>query len=304
MTLWSGIASAEDPPTIELSDSQLDLNARALELIQEGKLEQATTLFQSSLALGKSNVTVLNLARTYARLGQCSTARAMYDDVETAPRVKSPTPAQIASALERYRAELETCGAVLRFKCEPETLEVRIDGAEAESCPESIRVDAGRHEVVAIRSDGEERVQIVEPGPGETVSMILVVPDPEEPVEPDPKEELEVASPEPEPAPPVEPKLPGWVQVTGWSLLGTGFTLLAVATVLDLFITTPRVNEYQADPRAGAGDRQQIRQLQRTGRILFPTGAVLLAGGGAMLAFWPREVESGPAVGLSWRFEF
>ncbi len=299
--MWPAALSAQEKPrTVELTESQLDLNARALELINQGDPEQAVKLFESSLSLGESNVTYLNLGRTLSRLGHCSEAAKVYDAVATAPTVPQPTPVEVRATLDRYRGDLATCGTKLVIRCEPESLRVRIDDGEEGPCPSAaVQVDAGPHEIVAIREDGTHKSHPVDAVANETIQMLLIVPI-VEPVKP------EVTIEPPTSYAPTDPaSQPNWVKVAGWALFATGVTLLTTATVVDAFITTPKVNEFKKRPDRKLDERGKIQALQTVGRILFPAGLVLGGGGAAMLIFWPRQsAEMNAAWSVNWRFTF
>jgi Tfp pilus assembly protein PilF len=98
---------AEDAEPKEASDMQRDYNAKGVALIQEGKLEDAVSMFRSSLAFGELNITYLNLGRTLAKMDRCQDARDAYTKVESAPPVTLPNAAQVKETLKRYRGELE-----------------------------------------------------------------------------------------------------------------------------------------------------------------------------------------------------
>ena len=300
----AGTASAQEPSTVQLSQSQLELNAHAIQLIQDDRLDEAVKVFESSLTLGEANITFLNLGRTLSKLDRCSEADAAYAKVMSAPRVPEPTAEQIQATLDRYREDLSQCGVEVSITCDPPELQVRVDDGEVQACPsEPLRVDAGRHTIAAIRNDGVERKQTVEAQSGGSLQMVLVVPD--EPVEDTNKPVDEVV--QDTPPPPAEEKLPEGAKIGGWALVGTGGALLLTAGVLDVFVITPQVDDFKANPRVEEPNRSKIRGLQTVGRVLIPVGALTAAAGAGILLFYPREsqprVSIGPAgASATWTF--
>ncbi len=289
-------ASAQEENTTELSESQLDLNARGVELVQQGEFEQATKLFESSLALGKSNITYLNLGRTYARMGRCADADRIYQLVGDAPAVPEPPRDAVTAKAEEYRSELDECRVTLVLDCRPPELQVAIDGGEPTRCTEvPARVEPGAH-VITTHANGTTEEHRVTGSTGERLRIVLVEPEPEPVEEPEP---TAVGDPVPQPD-----ESSGALRVVGWGTTITGAALLTVATVLDLAVTSPDVRKYR-DGDPDAPDFEQIRGLQRTGKVLFAAGAVFTVGGGILLLTTsPGRSDSETEVTLSARIPF
>lgn len=303
-------AVAEEPPVVELSESQLDLNARAIEFIQQKRLEQAIPLFESSLALGESNVTYLNLGRTLARLGRCEEAAAIYDKVETAPQVSDPPRDALLQRLQTFRSELSTCGTKVVLECHPPTLKIRVNEGEPFDCPtHPLGFDTGTYTVTAIGEDGTERKHTIEARPDETIRLVLSVETKQAPVEP-----VEVVEVRPITTPAAE-RSGAWTRkVVGIAIGITGLATLTTAIIVDATITTPKIDDYNAArDRAileGASREEQqglyeeAQRLQRLGKVLFPVGTVLTVAGFGLWV-WPAPNKGEAAtLAVHWRFAF
>jgi len=302
----AGSALADEPPVVELSESQLDLNTRAIELIQEKRLEEAASLFESSLSLGKSNVTYLNLGRTLARLGRCEEAGKVYDEVDSAPRVSDPPPEAVLDRLQTFRAELSTCGTKVVLECHPPTLKIRVDDGDPFECPAGpLGLDTGSYTVVAIGEDGSERPHRIEARPDETIRLVLSIETARE-------EPEVVVQGNPIEAPPRTDPSPGTRHVVGLTVGIMGLATVATAVLVDVALTTPKVAEYnraRTDARTNDDFDEQRRllgeanRLQTVGKILFPIGGVLTATG-VGLWMWPSAKGDAATVAVRWRFVF
>lgn len=130
---WGASAQAQEgegpiePPVgegfVTPSETQLELYTEGAKAFQEGNFEKARQLFLASLRLGELNVTYLNYGRTLFRLGDCQGAGQAYADALRAPKVSSPTPAQVLEKVGQYQQELVgACPATLTIECpEPQT---------------------------------------------------------------------------------------------------------------------------------------------------------------------------------------
>jgi len=99
-------AAAKPPPTVELTPRQLDLINEGARASNAGDYQAAISALRSALDLGEVNVTLLNLGRALQKSERCREARAMYDRALAAPRVKTPDPGTIQTAIDKFVAEL------------------------------------------------------------------------------------------------------------------------------------------------------------------------------------------------------
>lgn len=133
------VAFAQDKVR-ELSDTQFEMNDKAVEAVQNKDYAKAIKLYQASIALGEVNITYLNMARTYHRMGECSKAKRLYRKTrEVRYKISSPTPAEINEALNTYESELyKDCEyGELTVMCEPGKMDLFLNGNGPMSCPSS-----------------------------------------------------------------------------------------------------------------------------------------------------------------------
>lgn len=175
-------ALAAQPEVVEPSETQLDLNQTGFEAIAEGDYERAIRIFQTSLDVGPLNITHANLGRAYQRAGDCEQAEHHYRKALEAPAIPDPSPAEIADAIARYRAELhESCPGKLELRCEPAAMRVLVDGElVAEHCPATPQtLTPGTHVVTGVVGDATtEHTVEIEPMQTTTLTLALDAPPP------------------------------------------------------------------------------------------------------------------------------
>ena len=121
--------------TVEVSDEQRTLNDEGVTAISEGEYDDAIELFESSIEYGELNVTYANLGRAHQHAGRCQQAERYFEEALEAPRAENPPPQAVEDAIEGYRREMsENCPGYLDVDCEPEDIELSIDGQGLEQC--------------------------------------------------------------------------------------------------------------------------------------------------------------------------
>jgi hypothetical protein len=290
-------AAAGDFVTID--DTQLDLVNRGLEAHNAGDYDRAAELFNAALLVQELNVVYLNLGRTLQRGGACGAADEAFGRALTAPAVANPTPDEVKTAVENYRAELVTgCPGEVVLSCpELANASVTIDGKPA-SCGEPISLLPGDH-TAAISSDegsAETRFQIEGL---RTVTVTLAV------------------APEGGDDPIDEPGAPSrtltWV---GWGLVGVGavslatgawFTFEGSAVEADIAAEARRDTVNASRANALLDDADSIETSQAVaygfGAATILTGAVLIyLDGDAPEHVSVSPLPGGAAVGITTRW--
>ena len=134
-----GAASEEGGEEIvTLTPAQLEMNERAVEAVNRNDFATAIKLFQASIALGEANITYLNMARTYHRMGECTQAKRTYRRTrDVSAKVAAPTPSQINEALNTYESELyKDCDSgELTVVCEPGKMDLYLNDKGPVPCP-------------------------------------------------------------------------------------------------------------------------------------------------------------------------
>lgn len=160
------LASAQDDQyTREPTEAQLEMNSKAIEAINQKDYAKAIKLFQASIALGELNITYLNMARTYHRMGECSKAKRIYRltrDVRY--KVAEPTPDQINEALNKYESQLykDCTNGELTVICEPGKMDLYLNGSGPIACPSSddpLRLKEGEY-IIRGEMEGYETSEI------------------------------------------------------------------------------------------------------------------------------------------------
>ncbi len=275
LALGPSHAFAQDAPEaqdegVTPTDAQQDYNDQGVILIQDGKYKQAIASFRSSLSLGELNITYLNLGRAYFRLDRCLEAREAYDAVKSAPKVKSPTAAEIGEILQRFEAEYgEACSATIAISCEGDPM-VAVNDQPARSCSEvsAWPVVPGEHSVTAKYDEGEvtETLTVAARG-AKPVSFATpeVVEEKPDPV---------VAKPAPKPQ---DSGTPVYV----WITLGVGAALVAGGIVMDQVIIAGQFDELEDTEESlepqDAVEARDLREDIETNQII----ALTLIGAGA-----------------------
>lgn len=265
-------AAAVAQEHVTLSAAQQQLNDEGVEALIAGDASGAIAAFRSSLALGESNVTWLNLGRALHRAGACEEALDAYQRAETAARVAQPTPDEVAQILVRYRSELDPaqCAARLVLECRPSTLQVSIDGEEPVSCPaQPLELAPGTHQIVALYKD-QRMTETVTLGGMERRTLALT---------------FDVLGPAPQTldAGAVEPvaAADGGVSglaVAGWVGVGLGGAALVTALALELTLLQDYVDQSEKG-ELDLAELEDAEALQGANLALYVGGGLLVAAG-------------------------
>lgn len=133
--LGVGSAGAGQPETVELTETQLELNEGGIDAIADGDYQRAIRFFETALDIGEANLLVANLGRAYQRQGDCEQADQTFQRALQAPTVHQPSRQQVEEAIEKYRQQMkQDCPGYLKLECTPEQLELYIDGEGPRDC--------------------------------------------------------------------------------------------------------------------------------------------------------------------------
>ena len=94
---------------LDPTEAQYQLNEQALQAHSRKRYKEAVALYKRALKLGELNITYLNLARSYQRLGECVEAELTFRKALSAPAVKDPPPDKVRDYVRRFRAEEKRC---------------------------------------------------------------------------------------------------------------------------------------------------------------------------------------------------
>lgn len=281
--LLSGAPVAAQEATVEPNAAQTQLNEEAVSATRAGDLKKAAQLFEASLQLGELNITWLNLGRTLFKLDRCEEASAAYAQALVAPAVAAPSPTEIARTVARYSSELEqTCPGAVEIVCDPNEMEVQLDGGELQPCPGApVPIPNGAHEVVGRL--GERRTAIgFTVKAMETVSVRLTL--------------------DPLPAPAGNESFP--FTTAGYTATGVGGALLLGALLVDALVLQPDLDELDA-LKTGA-DRLAFDDLKASTEGTQTLNLGLLAGGtalvitGAVLVLLAPDAASETPTAVGW----
>jgi hypothetical protein len=297
--LASTTALAEE--TVVPTDSQQDYNDKGVVLMQQGDYAGAVASFRASLSLGNLNVTQLNLGRAYFRQNLCLDARNAYEAVDDAPKVNAPTPAEIATLLERFENEYaETCSARLAFECQgnPNIVVGRTEPRACEALSDGWPVMAGPVKA-RVMYPGADAFEIeVEATSGTVVSV---------PVGPPTDEDVVAAAPvvtDTAPGASVAASDDGGSSLAtyGWVTLGIGGALVAGALVYDQVVTGAAVDELEGldNSEIDRADelRSDIEGHQTNSIVLLGVGSAAVITG-VVLLLLPDGDDAGPTAWIS-----
>ena len=141
------------------TEAQFELYREGAEAFVDGDYEKARQLFLASLRLGELNITYLNYGRTLFRLGECRAAGEAYARTLTAPKIASPSPAQVLLKVEEYRKEMEdACPATITVQCSEPGVQIFIDAMGPLPCAgAAVPVLPGEHSLRALV--GERKIE-------------------------------------------------------------------------------------------------------------------------------------------------
>jgi hypothetical protein len=287
------VSSTALAQTVTPSETQLRYNNEGVLKMQDNDYEGAVARFQSSLAVGELNITYLNLGRSFYRLGRCVEAREAFDRVTDSPKVASPSPAEITTALENFRNDLdEICTATIVFVC-AETSRVGVDKAKPRVCEGELpwTVTAGKHDAIRHDIDVVESVTV---GDSETVRVELLAPADEN------KGDADVvdATPAPDvdtstPPPVVVEKGMSTKDIFGWFAVGSAAVLGTMAVVVDQAVLGGTIADMETanenNNRVLFNDLETQLNDQRTLNRVVIGSAVGLGVVGVSLLLWPEE---------------
>ena len=265
---WPATLFAQDEDYATVTEAQAQLNAEGARLAGEGEHEKAIQLFKSSLELDQLNITYLNLGRSLAKLGRCEEAVAAYDQVPTAPKVKVPTPEELKSILEGYKADLAfQCPARIVVNCNLEGITLQLDEQAPVACDgQALSVSPGSYTVLGKLGEQSMSFTVSVKGLEQAdINMSFVRP----PLAPEP---IVIHAPD---------EGPGWLATGGWIATGVGATLLATSLVVDLAVLTPMYDDFQR--AADAGDQRAYGSLKGTLQDGQGVNVGLMVGGGVIL---------------------
>ncbi len=105
----------------------------------KGKYAKAVEHFSRALEARELNILYLNLGLSHLALGQCQESQQALERALTAPAVVSPPAEEIQESAKEAMASLdERCRGTLELLCEPEGIDVSIDGEPAGQCPRGV----------------------------------------------------------------------------------------------------------------------------------------------------------------------
>lgn len=292
--------------------------ARAVESAAAKDYPTAEARFAAIVDKGAFDAALVNLGRAYFRQGRCDEAKAAYDRSVTAPRLSNPpaimTPDVVAEARDRYVEDmLQVCPGNVRVVCASTQVRIVINDGDAAECPAGpIGLPPGTHRLRATLGDRSEAHNLSVVAFEEIVVNVALAPE-EIVAATGPKEPVESAEPASVEAP--APTGLGAQAIAGWSTVGAGGVLLVAVGALDVFVSQPKFDRYQAAGKRGDQqtydslrdelDTEQL--LQRVGLGLgvsaLVTGSVLLVLDGDNEDAAPSATiwTDGAAAGLEFR---
>lgn len=242
LVIWlaPALVSAEEGE-VEATQTQLDLNDRGVQAIGEEDYDSAIRLFEASIDIGELNITYLNLGRAYQYRGDCQEAQRYFNAALEAPAIERPGPAQIAEAVERFKAELEEeCVGYLEVVCEPGNAPLFIDGEGPEWCDLGAprELSPGRYEL-ELRLDEESDQAAVEISVGKSHTAHLRVEGMDDDEGMDHLDEM--------------PEVAGGNSPRGWIYSGVGVAALGAGIAMDNIPDDARSNEVNSVNLAAVG---------------------------------------------------
>ncbi|HVH46620.1 MAG TPA: hypothetical protein VM925_29970 [Labilithrix sp.] len=272
LLLHSGAARADD------AEAARAAMRRGLEALERNEATTALAEYETAKRLVPgANAPYYFAANALEMLGRWREAK---ENLETY-LAKDPNvsdAAQVQERIARIRATQLPARLLVRVTGSEEA-EVFVDGS-SKGRPGTIELSAGSHHVEArapSRVTAAQEVVLV--GDAETSITLSLVP---APVEKAPDVTLSV-----------EPRSPshGW-RTAGWITAGVGTATLATSFLLDALVLGPKIDQYNAasahaDP-AARGLRSEVESLQTVLLTTYVAGAVVAAGGLALILFAPH----------------
>jgi tetratricopeptide (TPR) repeat protein len=276
------------PPTAALAqpggstDGRLELAAdavrRGLSAASAGDFSAAVAHYrQAQLLAPEANLPYLYEGDALIQLERWHEAvLAMERYLELNPAVSDAAVVRERIALARSRLPGQ-----ITLRCEDTTINFSIDDGPfaVSSCPASVPAAPGGHLVRIRWENGALRTWHVIVDADKTRAVDV----------PRPEKVLPARSPEPRQAP-ASP----W-RTVGWVVAGTGVAALATAFVVDAFVLGTSRDEFDAAVRSNAASAPDLANRLDTERtvalVTYGAGAVLAAGGAAILIFGPKATD-------------
>ncbi len=288
--LFAAPAMAQEP--MSPTSTQRAYNDRGVQHMFDGEFDQAASNFRSSLALGESNIALLNYGRALFKLKRCHEAQAAFARVPDAPYVEAPSPTELATVLDRFSQEWSaSCTGKLTLECPDEGAMIRLDDGTPFQCHASpIPVMPGIHTVTVVAWDESFDVAVE----SEPAMLSLQRSLDEPPVLEDTKQPADLEASDTRYA---QRGRRGTVPLVGLAVAAAGVTALGTSLALELAWVAPAFDAYRAaeTPAEWDATREVARNRQRTNRILLFSGLGVTALG-ATLFVLPRKSDDSVAV--------
>ena len=298
LLLVAGDAAAEEGETTTPTQAQRAYNDRGVQHMFDGEFEQAAANFQSSLALGESNIAWLNYGRALFKLSRCHESEHAYDKARSAPAVASPTREEIGNVLTRFAEEWsQTCNARLTLECPDVPTVVRIGESEPFQCHgDPIPVVAGQHVVTVPLWDERFAVDVTLGAQPAKLSLQRSLPD-----EPDAEGEDEPgvdAIQTEEKSAPMYAGGGGGRRVFGAVAAATGLAAIGTSLVLEAAWVSPRFDAYESAKTGTEYDRERdrVRSAQTANRVILFSGIGLTAIGTTLYLLPNKRGRAGLSV--------
>lgn len=145
-------ASAQDKPTVKLTEEQITLNNRAVKSMaqQPPRPDEAVRLTQAALVVGeKGDLLYLTLGRAYQLQKKCKQAQTEFERALAAPGVEDIPKTYVSEQISIYQKELmASCPGTLTIMCKPDDLKLSLPGHEL-VCQQPLSLPAGTYGVSA-----------------------------------------------------------------------------------------------------------------------------------------------------------
>ena len=288
VVVWAGPnrAYAEDPPASQdAAENATDGNdgaderapaerfkehvARGASLRRQGNLRLALIEFEKARTIADHPKLMLVSGRLHERLGDCGGARAIFAEALEERRASRALRSKIEEALG-HNDECVDHGTLV-VECSPPSVALEVDQKPLE-CGQSLDLPPGKYTLAASASGyHSQKIElVVEAGQLQHQRLALSKKQPQRPVSTD-------------------VSTPPWVTYSAWGTLGAGATLMLAGMISDAGATA---RQRQLDDASSRGDYQRVDALvdqahsaQTRTAVLYTSGAVLVAAGGALWAF-------------------
>ena len=246
--------------------------AQGAKLRKQQEHRQALAHFDKARAIADHPKLMLVTAELREAIGDCSGARAIYQQALDDKRVSQKLRVRLEEGLA-HNEECKPRGAVV-VACEPANLQLQTGEREI-ACGQEITIEAGSHTLLASAQGYRDlEVQInVEPGGKYSHEVALTKLPPQKP------EEITV--------------VPKWMSYTAYGSVGAGAALLVAGFASDLS-AAGRQEELQQAHAAGEVARanrlvEEAEASQTRTAVMYTSGAILAAAGGLL---WIYDEEA------------